>query len=239
MFYKLSNNSSKELIESEIGISFKHPNLYEPKQIINGLDEEVLPIITSQNQNQIQFGIWGILPENYSDDWINYQKLNNTLNVTLDNLNNQVVDYSKSRKCVIIIKGFFSSFIKDGQIYPYYVYHESQKPFLIGGIYNILSDGFITCSPVLTKAGPSFKKIHNISNTMPIIIDKNQIETWLETSLNIKNKKNISLSNDKLYAHSISRQFYETELIFDSILEPQNYNGLENNLVFDNSYIIT
>ena len=230
MFYKLSNISNKLILEKELGLSFKHPNIYKPNPIINGLNESLLPIITSENSNIISHGIWGILPENFEGDWQNFQNVINTLNVSKEKLStNQLYkDAFENRRCLIIVSGFFTNYYKDGKIYPYYIYEKSERPFYLAGIYNKLSDGFITCSLLLTSEDGFLSKFQNLTNLMPIIINKNDQDQWLSTDT--EKTKLATLLNNKysisLKAHPIARDFYEQDIVFRTILDPVNYEGI-------------
>ena len=60
MFYKLSNTSELIDIENEFKTPFRFPSFYEPKAIINGLQESNIPVITSEDISKIDFAIWGL-----------------------------------------------------------------------------------------------------------------------------------------------------------------------------------
>lgn len=230
MFYKLSNIATKLILEKELGLPFKHPNIYKPNPIINGLNESLLPIITTENPDVISHGIWGILPENFEGDWQDFQNVINTLNITKEKLNtNQLYKSAfNSRRCLIAVSGFFTTFYNAGKIYPYYVYEESEKPFFLAGIYNKLPDGFITCSILLTTEDGFISRFQNLTNLMPIIINKGDRNEWLSTETKKTRLANL-LSNKyaiSLKAHPIARDFYEQDIIFRTILDPVDYEGI-------------
>ena len=234
MYYKLSNTSKSNSIEKAFNATFKFPHLHLPNPIINGLNEEILPLITSDNRNEIAFGIWGILPEDYNDDWENYQKIQNTLNTTLADVSNHNMTIFNPKKCVIAVSGFFTNFLKDGEVYTYYVHQKSEKPFLLGGIYNTLGDGFKTCSLVLTSASPFIKKINNLSKMMPVVIDDKQINNWLDTPLEFSENTDHVFNMNQLYAHTIEKQFYENNVLFDSVLKPKIYEDIPGYVAAEN-----
>lgn len=143
MYYKLALETSKEDIEKEFNLSFKHPHLYEPQLIVNGLDESNLWFITEEDRNIIDLGIWGIMPKDYLNNWQEYQKKYNTLAFNYSSLQNSLnQDIFAYKKCLIVVSGFFASFLHAGQVYTYYVYESNKRPIFIAGIYNCLKDGF-------------------------------------------------------------------------------------------------
>ncbi|WAC03256.1 SOS response-associated peptidase family protein [Lacinutrix neustonica] len=229
MYYKLSNTAELDRVENELNLHFKHPKIYETEKIINGFKENTVSIITSENPHIIDYGIWGILPMPFNDDWEAFQQVSNTLNINRADLqtNKWYKDAFLNRRCLIIITGFFTSFIKDGSVYPYLVYSPLKSTITLGGIYNILEDGFITCSPILSRANSFIRSIHNINSKMPLIINEAQREEWLDT-----NKKQdldyfaYCSQQTELKGHPIAKEFYKNDIIYNSIPEPVNYEDL-------------
>ena len=205
--------------------------------IVNGFDEVSLLIVTEDDQDQIVFGIWGLLPTTFAGDWQDYQNIHNSLNISLASLKaGEEGGIAQLKKCVVIVSGFFTSFIKNGEIYVYYVYQEYERPFLLAGVYNVMNDGFITCALVLTKSDEFFQNIHNTGELMPLIVDNDHLDQWLNTPLQeIDDLKN-NFNKNKLYAHTISKQFYENDILFDSVLEPKVYDNLPNYFSPDNHH---
>jgi len=230
MYYKLSNIAEGRVLEEEFGISLKYPNLYRPNQIINGLNEETLFVVASDQKNLISPAIWGLLPEEFVDDWSVFQNTSNTLNFDQSNF------YEDSwcgrafthRRCLVIVTGFFTAFLHNGTIYPYHVKRIDGKPFCIAGIYNRLEDGFLTCSILTTKANRFTKKIQNIGSQMPLLLPKSKWIDWLNTDLAHSNVNEMfqNVSDNGLEAHLIAKEFFNHNITYDSVLEPVSYKGL-------------
>lgn len=188
MFYKISNIASKEIIENKFDVSFEFPKIYKPQNLIDGLKESTISLITISNPNKVTYAIWGLLPENFEDNWSVFQDVVNTLNVKFDTLQSGSGLYNnllKSRRCVIIATGFFTTSLTNGTVERCHVHLPDFEPFAIAGVYNELSDGFITCSLVVTKISEPFKDIPNISNFKPLVLNKIELKQWFnsETSL--------------------------------------------------------
>jgi len=230
MYYKLSNIAERRLIEEEFGIAFKHPKLYQPCPVINGFNEEILPVITAKQPDFILYAIWGILPEQYEDDWAEFQKITNTLNVTEDSINSDIwyAGAFYARRCLIITTGFFTSYISNGTVYPYYVHLPHEKPFCMAGIYNELEDGFLTTSLILSNTDNFVGRIENTSNYMPLIIPELFYDEWLDLSTPIDRVKQIlgKQVRGKLKAHTIEKEFYKNDILYDSMLQPVSYKNI-------------
>lgn len=153
MRYKLSNMATVKQLEQFAGAKFLFPKIYKPNAVYTGLEEELLPIITQENKNDINYGIWGILPHNYKQDWQEFQNLKQTLTVVHNDIKyNSVINSDCSTKrCVILVTGFFTNFLHKGKLYPHIVYTIKNKPFYVAGYYNTLQDGFLTVTMVIKK----------------------------------------------------------------------------------------
>ena len=226
MYYRLSNTAEVDVIERAFDAPFKYPHLHAKNPLINGLEEESLPVITNINPNSIQYGIWGILPEGYKEEWTTYQKTQNTLNFHVEDLDLSRA-FSLSKRCVFIVTGFFFSYEYDGEIYPFYAYPKSKQPFGLAGIYNTTYEGFVTGSILLASISPQVEKYNNQSNTMPIVLNSDNYKIWLGEDYADVLKNNLSdFERLDFNAHPIAKEFYKNDIIFNSLLEPTEYKSL-------------
>ena len=135
--------------------------------------------------------------------------------------------YSLTRRCVIIVSGFFLTYLYKGEIYPFYTYPKSKNPFAIAGIYNITHDGFITCSLLLTTINAIASKHHNISNKIPLVISPKKYEIWLSHDYKSLLETGYDDYQDLNFSsHPVAREFYKKEILFESFLYPTDYEVL-------------
>ncbi|UZO81101.1 SOS response-associated peptidase [Aquimarina sp. ERC-38] len=231
MYNKLSNTAEREVIEGELKIAFKFPNLYQPEVIIEGSDESILVVVTSDEPKVINYAIWGLLPANYKEEWSNFQSVFNSLTVDRDEVVSSALykDSFYHRRCIVVITGFLISHLHDGIIHPYLVYHKEEKPFCVAGVYTTLEDGFITCSLVMKDSSHVVSKIQNLNKTMPIILNKSQQKKWLDK--NTASRELLDLMDTgsdikNFKAHPIAKEFIKNNISFESILEPVYYKGI-------------
>lgn len=239
MYYKLSNTAERETLENHFAIPFKYPNLYKPIRVINGFNEESLSIITSEEHNLISFGIWGILPQEYQEDWKDFQSLTNTLHITDSKIHSEAW-YKNAlihRRCLILVTGFFTAYLRKGIIYPYFVSRPSGTPFCMAGIYNYTEDGFITCSFLTVKKDKFVKQVHNISEEMPLILSGYLQRKWISPNPNEDlqeiNKIIKHPSHIDLQAHPIPMDFHKNPRSLNAmdsfkLIEREYYNKITN-----------
>ena len=225
MFYKLSNRANREQIEEEFEAQFKYPGIYSAHNVIDGLRESTLSIITSNKPSTIVPSIWGILPSNFSDDWKVFQKFMNTLNIPDDAIDSESW-YSKafeSRRCLLLVTGYYTYFVSEGALYPFLISHASGKPFCLAGIYNQLEDGFLTTSLITVKANDAIREIHNLSDQMPLTVPKRWRKRWLD--------KTIPLNEIRCMMKTPLINEFKAIPVPKRVLEPSDLN-YENNASF-------
>ncbi|TPN84458.1 SOS response-associated peptidase [Aquimarina algicola] len=230
MYKKLSNIANRKTIEREMGVNFKFPRLYSPSHIIDGEKESTLSIITMDDPDSLSFGIWGLLPDQYEDDWEDFQKVHNTLKVSRKKLevNKIFQEPFEERRCLIVITGFFIYHLYSGSLYPYYVYSKEEKPFCLAGVYNVLEDGFITVSLITKESNGIIKKIQNLNTDMPVVISKRFYNTWLNNNVDKLELDNIieTSSTENLIAHPIAKEFFKNDILYESMLDPVLYKNI-------------
>lgn len=188
MKYSLSNTASKTFLKQSLGVNFKYPNIYKPKLRIDGVSEQSISIITMNEPTLVTQAIWGILPQDFEGDWKKFQKLKTTLHVNKSELYKNILykEALKKRRCLIIVTGFYAYQLNGEKITHYLIEKEPLKPFYLAGIYNVLKDGFITCSVINTKTNKTVNFTNNLYEVMPLQIPKLFKNIWLskETSIN-------------------------------------------------------
>ena len=212
MIYKLSNVAETAEIEKEFGIPFKYPNLYRPNPIINGFNETNLSIVTMESPMHISLAIWGLMPQDFKEDWQIFQDNANTLNVQMEELENipWMQESFKKRRCLIIVTGFYTHLLENGNTCSYYIFQSSQKPFYLAGTYNILDDGFLCTAITVGKTDSFLSEYHNISNLAPVIVPKEQATAWLDPKTSLADLKQIVQNPKKtrLKAKRMSNEFF-------------------------------
>jgi putative SOS response-associated peptidase YedK len=230
MFYKLSNTAKLHELEGEFEKKFKYPALYTPRLVINGLGEDNLSIITNKESHLINIAIWGLMPDGYKEEWSTFQNATNTLNISKEMLYSSkwMLESLEEGRCLIIVNGFFTYYVQNGVIYPYYVALKSGKPFLLGGIYNKLEDGFLSCSPLTVKARPMVSKFHNVDDQMPLAIPDSVSDEWLsgKTHVGLIEKIIDNPPSMDFRANPIAKEFFKNNIVYDSILQPAYYENL-------------
>ncbi|MBQ0786446.1 MAG: SOS response-associated peptidase family protein [Oceanihabitans sp.] len=216
MFYKLRNTASLKQIEQEFKKQFTYPKLYRPIPVINGFKEASLPIIAMEKPKCIDFSIWGLLPTGFEENWALFQNISNTLNMDIENINEKDPFLSEAlnkRRCLIIVTGFYTTYISKGKIKSFHVFRKNNAPFCLAGIYNELSDGFKTCSIFITTSNNSNgNSIPSFSDKQPLVVKKKYFDYWLAESNTFSDLKAImeDLDSYELESEVIDQKILDT-----------------------------
>lgn len=207
MMSRISNMASKEDIEMAMNAKFEYVNLYTPTEVINGLKETSLCVVTSDVVDKIKYGIWGILPVGYKNSWKDFQAFNNTLNINVETLKEHIwlEDAFQHRRCLIIATGFYSSKIRKCKIYPYNNTIRDDKLFCFAGIYNIIDDGFITFG-ILSHTDRKPSDI--IEDPKPIVIKKENYSRFLGKGLQLEEliAMDLEIESSEFISYPVSKK---------------------------------
>ena len=193
MNYKLSNTASKTLTELTFKIPLKYPNVYEPRKTIDGKKEQSISIITMDEPECISEGIWGILPQNFDGDWKRFQEKKVTLHTDKNDITRSILykEAIEKRRCLILVTGFYIYHIVNNEVQTFLVEKDTPTPFSIAGIYNVLEDGFKTCTVINTEINDLLSSEKNLYNYMPLEIPPLFKNMWLDPKTDLKDIERI------------------------------------------------
>ncbi len=104
MCYHTEHKASPKEMKEQFNVSFPKENEFKINSFVNGFDHPLCPIITNNNQEEIQLFSWGLVP-----NWAKNLKIqNNTLNAKFESLREKpsFKNYT-SQRCIIPVTGLF------------------------------------------------------------------------------------------------------------------------------------
>lgn len=235
-YYSINNKKPDDIVKAGLVSRDKLAKLPK-KLVVNGFERPMMPVISNQNTNDIDFYRWGFVPNsvNSKTSAEEFIKRYNTLNAKSETASESKVfgNSIDSQRCLILASGFFEwQHIKKQKI-PYYISLKSDSLFAFAGIWDswIDEDGHkqYTYSILTSQANELMSRIHNTKKRMPIILPFDQLNVWLSTQIN-KNNVNLflkDLPSPDLKAHSI-KPFITNQAreLGDELLNPFDYDSL-------------
>lgn len=177
---------SQEKTIEQIKIAFRRPvdntELFRREFHLSGFDDPFLPAITSADPQVIKMLKWRLIPSEKRDPSKFKANTRNAKAETLFELDSYA-PYVNNR-CLIICTGFFEPhFIsQDKPTESYYIKPKEKEFFTLGGIYSPWN-GLNTFAIITVPASPLMAEVHNEGKRMPLIMEGEYAERWLNPKL--------------------------------------------------------
>lgn len=184
-----------------------------------------IPVVTKNSPKQIQYIYWGFLPS-WSKELNNKYAVINTRTETIKDKPYFKESFEKYR-CLIPITGFYEWKKVGDKKYPYYFYDKEKKYLSLAGIYSVFIDKkgnkIKTCSIITTKANDIVENIHN---RMPVILEKDEEEIWLNNDANeIELIRLLNQYNSQSFNfYEVSTNVNKTKISHENLIKPQIHN---------------
>lgn len=220
----------KNPIEPEI------PNLY----MVSGFAHPKLPVITD---DEFVLKQWGLIPSWAKSKEDAFELRDKTLNAKGETIyekpsfNQNIL----SRRCLLPVSGFFEWRDFNNNKYPYFIEPSNAPGFLLGSVFDTWLDKstgevYDTFSIVTTAANPLMEMIHNVKKRMPLILDLESADKWLNPLSTPEQIKSLILPYDEINmnAHTISKVAGNSKVNrnYSEILEPVDYPELNQQSLF-------
>lgn len=176
MCFQSKQSKKAQQIEHRFNAKFENVDEFKPSSHYNGFQFPKTPVITNQNQNNIEMVHWGLVPEWANQDW----NKSYTLNARVETLEEKPAfrNYLDNR-CIILVDGFFEWQHRGKQKVKYEIGFNNEL-FAFAGLYSEI-EGTKTYTIITTEAQGIMREIHNSKLRMPIALKTdNELQNWLE-----------------------------------------------------------
>ncbi len=134
MCYHTEHKASPKEMKEQFKVSFPKENEFKMSSFVNGFEHPLCPIITNDNQQEIQLFSWGLVP-----NWAKDLKIqNNTLNAKFETLSEKpsFKNYI-SQRCIIPVTGLFEWEHKGKIREKNLIKVENKAIFSLAGLWNV------------------------------------------------------------------------------------------------------
>lgn len=239
--FKPANLSKEELTQmrwyhrflSAYGSDTTYHRFYE-----NGFDYFPTPIITAGEPDKFKMFRWGMIPPDTKPE-----RVASIREETLNSRSERMWEakpfqdaFAKAQRCLIPVTGFFEWrwLDEDGTVkVPYHVTFRDHDIRSMAGLYNRWKDPstgeFYYSYTILTcPANSILEYVHNHKQRMPVFIDKENEQAWLNRDLGRDDVMDLCVPNNDqaMRAYTISKLLTtrNTNLNVPEVLSPFNYN---------------
>jgi putative SOS response-associated peptidase YedK len=191
-------------------------------------------IVKPEDEDDIKFKIasWGLLPFWAKDDF----NRNLTLNARSETIfHKPAFRGSVKNRCIIPVDGFFEWRHEGKKTYPFFIYLDSSM--LLGGLFACHTNKDTgemqsTFTLITTQAVGIMSYIHNEKQRMPLILDEQKANFWLEKDLSKSTVEELMQPYaGELKYHTIKRINPKADIKYESkeIIQKFEYPELNSN----------
>jgi len=188
MCYYVDQKGSRRDVKIRFNIAVNNTGSFYEGVFVNGFTFPNLPIITNANPDIITTDYtWGLVPS-WSKD-TDFRK--NTLNARIETIHEKA-SYKNitQNRCLIIATGFYEWrwLNEKGNLKErYHISSQTDEIFCFAGLYDKWinkTNGYVlnTYTIVTTEANDLMKYIHNHKRRMPVILNREDENAWLDPS---------------------------------------------------------
>ena len=194
MCFSYTLNTSTKSLKERFNLQ-KENRQFDPVYHVNAFAFPKMPIITNEEQRNLNFFQWGLIP-----NWVkNDTKADKIKKFTLNARSETIFEKPSfkipiiQKRCLIPATGFFEWHHINKEKIPYFIFSAKQNIFSFAGIWetytNENNEEVNTYSIITCKANPFMANIHNTKKRMPVILNLKQESLWLDNNL-MKNEIN-------------------------------------------------
>lgn len=187
--YNLKANSKE--IEEEFNAEFEAGIAAEMSMYANGYAHPKMPVITNEEPGKIKFFHWGLIPSWVKDSTQAKEMANMCIMAKIESIEEKPSfrESYKHKRCIIPATSFYEwkwLDAKGKQKEKYEIGLPNNQFFAFGGLWSNWTNketGEIieTFSIVTTDANELMAEIHNTKKRMPLILQPNQVDEWLNS----------------------------------------------------------
>ncbi|MBF4484444.1 SOS response-associated peptidase [Flavobacterium sp. CSZ] len=192
MCYYVDQKGSRRDVKIRFNIAVNNTGSFYEGVFVNGFEHPNIPIITNSNPKIIETDFtWGLVPSWAKDTSFR----ENTLNARIEGIDT-TPSYKNinSNRCLIIATGYYEwrwLDIKGKKKEKYFISSQTDEIFCFAGLYDSWvnpanGDVLRTYTMVTTQANEVMRFVHNNRERMPLIVNREDEQKWLDPKTDIK-----------------------------------------------------
>jgi putative SOS response-associated peptidase YedK len=187
MCYTIKIDHTREELEKRFGASYIGSEPFHTGERINAFSLPRLPVICSEQHNEIRLFTWGLIPYWTKDFKSATEIRTKTFNAKSETLSEKPSfrNSLRRKRCIVPVSGFYEWQAQDKQKIPYYITLKEQLIISLAGLYDQWvspesGEEYNTFTIITTSANPMMEVIHNLKKRMPVILNPDGERIWLD-----------------------------------------------------------
>lgn len=229
MCYHNSINTDSKNLEARYKAKLKYDS-FKPIYHASAFTFPSWPILSNMDPEEIVPMKWGLIPHWTKSEQDAKSIRSKTLNARIETVKEKPSfrEAAAHKRCLIPSTGFFEFRDENGKKIPYYIFLNQEKIFSMAGIWDSWNDPekgeIFTFSILTTEANVLMKKIHNLKHRMPVILEKEMEDGYLNGEVSYQDLFQ-PLDAREMDAYTISRKLMDKENNVPEVTKPQSYDS--------------
>ncbi|RAO98431.1 hypothetical protein PW5551_10080 [Petrotoga sp. 9PW.55.5.1] len=188
---------------------------------------EVLVVFEKEEKVVLDKFRWGLVPSWSKDTNIGYKMINARAETLTDK--KSFKHLVNSKRCGIVANGFYEWRIEGHSKIPYFIKLKDGRLFCFAGLYDTWqidnNNELYTCTIITTDANEKISQIHD---RMPVMLEKEEVEKWIDTKNSFDNLKRLlrAKDDDEIELYQVSNKVNSPKNNSKSNLIPEVKNTL-------------
>ena len=194
---RFANTNTIEDLVGKFNIDIDSANDLYIDESYNISPTQYSPVIFEDKmQRKIEKMHWGLIPSWSKDEKFSSNMINARLETIKDKPSYK--NLVNTNRCVVISSGYYEWTQSGEKKQPYYIYND-EKILPIAGLWTKWED-ILSFTIITRNAHKSLKSIHH---RMPLVLDSDSIDSYLNTDISFD--ESYTISNSHLKYHKVSR----------------------------------
>ncbi len=187
MCFSVNVNLIKEELENRYDAVLIDPEKYRPSYYYHAFAIPEMPVVCSEKPSEIKIFKWGLIPSHTRDMKEAENIRSKTFNARSESIQEKKAFSSTfiEKRCVVPVKGFYEWQHTGREKIPWYIYHSGDEIISLAGLYDQwifdkTGEVFNTFTIITAVANDLLAEIHNSTKRMPVILEKEEENIWLD-----------------------------------------------------------
>ena len=214
MCYNLAAKQRIKALQEKYGIKFDEELARHGYYQVSGFSHPRLPVLAMHNRDSFELMQWGLIPSWTKDEEKAIELSNMALNAKAESIFEKPMfrNLIMSKRCILPVDGFYEWREIAKIKYPYYIFPKGETFFTFGCIYDTwinteTGELINSFSIITTEANEVMAMIHNSKKRMPLILENEDWQKWMNPDISIDELKGLlkPCPNETLNYHTISK----------------------------------
>jgi putative SOS response-associated peptidase YedK len=227
MCYTIEINLTREELEKRFNARLDKHLPYRKQNRVSAFTLPDCPVICSNAPDEIRLYKWGLIPAWSRDENYAREIRMKTFNAKSETITEKASfrHLIRTNKCLVLTNGFYEWQARGKEKQPFFIRLKDTEAFALAGLHDKWTNRFTgeilnTFTIITTRANPMLEKIHNTKKRMPVILNRDDEESWIDPELPLEKALSYLQPYDEklLVAEEVDKELFRRNTMDDTKL---------------------